>query len=212
MNRPNENLALLRGLYVLVGASNPLPLARAALRGGARIIQLRDHVTPRDELRPTARELRRLTRDFGALCVVCDHLELAREVGADGLHLEWAPLSLEGARKELEGEMLLSTGVSSVEQALEAQRAGADALGVGPVYATKSKPDASAPIGLEGLQAIQNAVAIPIAAIGGLDSSNIGAVETPMACVFSALENLDGEAQIERVMRDLVRRFENRSL
>jgi len=204
MNRPNQNSQCLRGLYAITSAPNHLHIAHAALRGGARIIQLRDHQTPLSELLPLAHVLRELTRDFEALFIVCDHLLLARAVEADGLHLEWAPIGIEAARRELGDGVLLSTGVSSISAALEAQNAGADYLGVGPIYQTKSKPDASAPIGLDGLRAIREAVSLPIAAIGGLNAGNIAGIEAPMACVLGALANAGDEAEIEEVVRVLV--------
>jgi thiamine-phosphate pyrophosphorylase len=207
MKRPFPNTARLCGLYVITSAPGHVSIARAALRGGATIIQLRDFQTPREQLLEIAREVRQLTRDRAALFVVNDHLELAREVGADGLHLEWAKFGIEDARRELGEDILLSTGVGSAERALAVQEAGADYLGVGPVYPTHSKKDAGAPIGLEGLRAIRDAVAIPIAAIGGLNESNIGQIEAPMACVLSALCELETEAAIEARTRALIAAF-----
>jgi len=207
MNRPNQKLSRLRGLYALTSAPDHLQIAHAALRGGAKIIQLRDHQTPLSQLLPLAHVLRGLTRDFGALFIICDHLPLARAALADGLHLEWAPFGIEAARRELGEAVLLSTGVSSVAAALEAQNAGADYLGVGPIYQTKSKPDASAPIGLDGLRAIREAVSLPLAAIGGLNAGNIAAIETPMACALGALSDARDEAEIEKTARELVRAF-----
>lgn len=204
MKRPNEILARLRGLYVITCAPNHARIARAALHGGARIIQLRDPQMPPAELQQIALELRALTRQFDALLVINDHIELAREVGADGLHLEWADFSIEDARRELGEEVLLSTGVGSLERALAAQKAGADYLGVGPVYPTRSKDDAGAPVGLIGLRAIEDAVSIPVAAIGGLDESNIAGVRTPMTCVLSALASAPSARQCEARTRELV--------
>ena len=207
MKRPNPFFARLRGLYIITSAPNHLSIARAALHGGARIIQLRDPQMPLDELRQIALELRSLTRPFNALLIINDHLELAREVGADGLHLEWADFGIEDARRELGDDVLLSTGVNSLERALAAQEAGADYLGVGPVYTTQSKPDAGAAIGLLGLRAIEDAVSIPVAAIGGLDESNIGKVRTPMACVLSALSSARSARQCEAKARLLIEKF-----
>lgn len=207
MNRPNPSNPRLRGLYAITSAPNHLRIARAALHGGAKIIQLRDPKTPLEALREIALQLRSLTRQFDALLVINDHLELAREVGADGLHLEWAQFSLEDARRELGEGVLLSTGVRSVEAALIAQNAGADYIGVGPVYVTFSKSDAGKPIGLIGLRVIEDAVSIPVAAIGGLDVSNIGRVRTPMACVLSALSDETSARKCEVKTRELVAAF-----
>ncbi len=207
MKRPNPKSARLRGLYVITSAPNHVSIARAALHGGARIIQLRDPQMPLDELRLIALQLRSLSRQFDALLIINDHLELAREVEADGFHIEWAKFGIEDARRELGEDVLLSTGVNSLERALFAQNAGADYLGVGPVYTTQSKHDAGEAIGLVGLRAIEDAVEIPIAAIGGLNAQNIAGTRTPMACVLSALSDSQSARACERHARELVEAF-----
>ena len=207
MNRPNHQNPRLRGLYVITQAPHHVRIARAALHGGAKIIQLRSPRTSPDELREIAVQLRALTRQFEALFIVNDHLELAREVGADGLHIEWTEFPIEDARQKVGEDFLLSTGVRSVEAALDAQNAGADYLGVGPVYETQSKNDAGFPIGLLGLRLIQDAVSIPVAAIGGLNASNIGKIRAPMACVLSALSDEQSARKCEVRARELVEAF-----
>ncbi len=207
MIRPNHQNPRLRGLYVITTAPHHTRIARAALHGGANIIQLRSPRTSLDELHEVALQLRALTQQFDALFVINDHLELAREVGADGLHIEWAEFSIEDARRELGDEVLLSTGVRSVEDALKAQNEGANYLGVGPVYNTISKNDAGFPIGLLGLRVIQDAVSVPVAAIGGLNLSNIGKIRAPMACVLSALSDETSARKCEIKTRELVAAF-----
>ena len=207
MNRPNHQNPRLRGLYVITQAPHHARIARAALHGGAKIIQLRQPNSQPDDLREVALQLRALTRQFDALFILNDHLELAREVQADGLHIEWAPISVEDAREQLGEECLISTGVRSVEAALKAQEAGADYLGVGPVYQTQSKNDAGFPIGLLGLRVIQDAVSVPVAAIGGLNLSNIGKIRAPMACVLSVLSDEQSARKCEVAARQLVEAF-----
>ncbi len=210
MNRPIKPTPRLHGLYVITQIPHHLPSARASLRGGARLIQLRDDQTPAENLLEIARELRQLTRDFDALFFICDHVELAQEVEADGLHLERSFLSLPEARAKLAGGMLLSTGASSLERALSAQNAGADYLGVGPVFPTQTKQDAGPAIGLDGLRAIAETISIPISAIGGLNESNIAQISTPMASVVSALSNLETETQIVSMTRTLIKNWGSR--
>ncbi|RYX86108.1 thiamine phosphate synthase [bacterium] len=210
MNRPITNSALLHGLYVITQTPNHLPIASAALRGGARLIQLRDHETPAEKRLQIASELRRLTRDFGALFFVCDDVELAEQVSADGVHLEWSSLSLSDARQRLGEGALLSTGANSIERALAAQNAGADYVGVGPIFPTQTKLDAGPAIGFDGLRAIFEAISIPIAAIGGLNASNIAHIPTPMASVVSALADLPNEEQMEVMTRRLIEELASR--
>jgi thiamine-phosphate pyrophosphorylase len=204
MNRPIEKSTRLQGLYVITQTPNHTAIARAALRGGARLIQIRDHETAHEDLLEVAGELRALTRQFDALFFVCDHIELALEVGADGVHLEWSKVSLPEARQRVGKGMLLSTGVGSVESAIAAQDGGADYLGSGPVFSTKTKLDAGEAIGFVGVNAIRSAVSLPLAAIGGLNASNIGGVPTAMASVVSALSDLENEEQMEAMTRTLI--------
>jgi len=109
-------------------------------------------------------------RARGAVFIVNDHLDLAIEAGADGVHLGQDDISVEAARAAWGG--LIGRSTHSLDQALEAQRQGVDYIGVGPVYATPTKPGRPA-VGLELLQAVASAISIPWFAIGGIDSSNL---------------------------------------
>lgn len=210
MIRPIDHSSRLNGLYVITSGAYHLRVARGALVGGARLIQLRDQQMPPAQLLETARELRRLTREFDSLFFVCDHLELAREVEADGVHLEYSPLSLEEARREVGEQMLLSTGVGSVERALRAQDAGADYLGIGPVFPTYTKKDAGPAIGFKGLEAIRAAVSIPLVAIGGLSIANIRQVSTEMAGSVAALAEQLSEFEVEMTTHLLLEELASR--
>jgi thiamine-phosphate pyrophosphorylase len=103
--------------------------------------------------------------------VVNDDVEAAIGLGADGVHLGRAD---PGAERALGAGLLLGLSAASVPEAREAERRGAAYVGAGPVWATPSKPDADAPIGLGGLRAICAAVAVPVVAIGGVDPTNAG--------------------------------------
>ncbi len=169
-----------------------LAMARAALRGGARVIQLRDKTTPPRELLPIAREMRQLTREFGALLMINDQLDLALLCGADGVHLGPDDWPIEDVRQIAPAGFLLGASCGTPAEARAAQRAGADTIGIGAVYATSTKTNAGAAIGLDGLRAVMNATSLPCAAIGGIGLDNIGAIAqtgVAMACVISAIAN-----------------------
>jgi thiamine-phosphate pyrophosphorylase len=139
-----------------------LSTARAAAGAGATVVQLRVKGASTDEVVAAGAGF----RDLGVTFVVNDDVEAALALGADGVHLGQGD---EGAdRAQAEG-LLLGRSAATLEQALGA---GADYLGVGPVWATPSKEDADPPIGLEGLREIAAAVATPVVAIGGIDASN----------------------------------------
>jgi thiamine-phosphate pyrophosphorylase len=142
-----------------------LERARAAVEGGATVVQLRRKGASTDELVEAGRPFRDLPASF----VVNDDVEAAIRLGADGVHLGRNDRGAERAREE---GLLLGFSASSLDEAREGERAGAAYLGAGPVWSTPSKPDADPPIGLEGLREICAAVGIPVVAIGGVDASN----------------------------------------
>jgi thiamine-phosphate diphosphorylase len=145
-----------------------LEAARAALAGGATVIQLRVKNVPTEELIERGRPF----RELGATFVVNDDVEAALALEADGVHLGQDDLGLERA---IERGLLVGVSASDVGEAIAAERAGARYIGAGPVWSTPSKPDADKPIGLDGLAGIAYAVSIPVVAIGGVDTTNAGA-------------------------------------
>ncbi len=211
MNSPLA--ARLRGLYVLTDAQlggGHLSIARAALRGGARVIQLRDKTAPPRPLLQIARELRALTRQFDALLLVNDRLDLALLCQADGVHLGPDDWPVADVRAAVPPGFLIGASCGTPAEARTAERAGADTIGIGAVYATQTKSDAGAAIGLDGLRAVAGATRLPAAAIGGIDATNIGAIAATgvnMACVISAIAKAGDEAAMERATRELNRQF-----
>ena len=142
-----------------------LETARAAVEGGATVVQLRRKGASTDKLLEAGRGF----GDLGATFVVNDDVEAALRLGADGVHLG---RSDEGAERAVAEGLLLGTSAASVEEAREGEAGGAAYVGAGPVWATPSKPDADPAIGLDGLAEICRAVSIPVVAIGGVDASN----------------------------------------
>jgi thiamine-phosphate pyrophosphorylase len=162
-----------------------LETARAAVEGGATVVQLRLKGAPTEEVVEVGRPF----RDLPATFVVNDDVEAAIALNADGVHLGREDT---GAGKAVGAGLLLGLSASSVEEAQVGQAAGAAYIGAGPVWATPSKPDADPPIGLEGLDAISRAVSIPVVAIGGVDATNAGdclaAGATGVAVIRAALD------------------------
>jgi len=140
--------------------------ARAAVEGGATVVQLRLKGATTEEVV----EAGRLFCDLPALFVVNDDVEAAIALGADGVHLGRDDV---GAERAVEADLLLGISATSVDEARAGQEAGAAYIGAGPVWATPSKPDAGRQIGLEGLAAICLVVSIPVVAIGGVDATNV---------------------------------------
>jgi thiamine-phosphate pyrophosphorylase len=160
----------------LAGARPLLPIVASALEGGATAIQLRDkRAAPRDLLTLGA-EMRRIAHQQGAAFAVNDRVDLALALEADAVHVGPGDLPPLEARRLLPRPRWLGVSARSVQEALAAEKAGADYLGVGPLFATATKPDAGLPMGLEALAAIAAAVSIPVVGIGGIHEGNAGSV------------------------------------
>ncbi len=144
----------------------------AAADGGASIIQLREKHLEGDALLAQAQRFVALCRNRGAVSIINDSVEIALKAGAGGVHVGQSDLEAGRARQALGPEKILGVSAHSVEEALRAQAAGADYLGVGAAFVTGTKTDAS-PISRETIRAITAAVEIPVVAIGGITRDNI---------------------------------------
>jgi thiamine-phosphate pyrophosphorylase len=147
----------------------------AAIEGGASAVQLRAPELEGDRaaFRRLASELAARCCQAGRLFIVNNLLDVAIEVGADGVHLGQGD-DPGAARAKLGPDRVLGVSVQDPDQAKSAERAGADYLGV-TVWSTATKPDAK-PIGLDGLRAVVEATSLPVVGIGGIDASNAAAV------------------------------------
>ena len=173
----------IRGLYVIADGRYTLgrgclETAEAAIRGGAKVVQLREKELPFAEALGVALEIRKLTLERGVTFIINDDARLALECGADGLHLGQEDMPLSEARTLLGYGKIIGISTHSLEEALAAQDGGADYIGFGPMYRTPTK-DSGTPKGPEGLAAIRGRITIPIAAIGGINAGN--AVEVAQA-------------------------------
>ena len=187
-----------------------LAIARAALGGGARVIQLRDKTTTPRPLLQIARELRHLTRASNALFFINDQLDLALLCEADGVHLGPDDWPVADVRRAAPADFLIGASCGTPAEARAAQNAGADIIGIGAVYATQTKTDAGAALGLDGLRAVQSATNLPCAAIGGIGLDNIGEIAqtgVTMACVISAIAKAGDAVAMEAATRNLNAKF-----
>jgi len=142
-----------------------LETARIAVAGGATVVQLRLKGAPTREVVQKGVPFRELPATF----IVNDDVEAAIALAADGVHLGQSD---SGAELALAAGLMVGLSASTIEEAIEAEKSGAAYIGAGPVWATPSKTDAAAVIGLDGLAAICKAVSIPVVAIGSVDASN----------------------------------------
>jgi thiamine-phosphate pyrophosphorylase len=188
-------LAIDFKLYLITdrkAAKVPLPEAvRQALEGGVRAVQLREKDLPIRELLALARELRAMTREFGAQLFINDRVDVAVAVGADGVHLGQQSMPASAARKVLGDGMLIGVSTHSLDEARAAQAEGADFITFGPIFDTPSKAQYGSPVGAITIRDLKNEISIPVFAIGGIKSGN-------MLQVMSA--GSDGVAMISAIL------------
>ena len=144
----------------------------AAIDGGAAFVQLREKHLGQDDFLAEARRFVALCREKGAVSIINDNVEIAAEVGADGVHVGQEDLACGRARAILGPDKIIGVSAHNVEEALAAQAAGADYLGVGAAFVSHTKGDAK-PIAAEAMAAITAAVDIPVVAIGGITRENL---------------------------------------
>ncbi len=176
---------------VLAPGLDHTSIARAALQGGADMIQLRDKTGSLRDLLPQARAIQALCRSHGAVFIVNDRLDLALAAEADGVHVGQEDLPATAARRLLGPRRILGVSTHNQEQAHAAREAGADYIGFGPMFPTGTKLTGYAPRSIEALSEIRRAVRFPILAIGGITLEN---VETVIAA------GADGAAVISAVV------------
>ncbi|MGC9003212.1 MAG: thiamine phosphate synthase [bacterium] len=160
---------MIKGLYVIIEDSR---YAEDVLRGGCSILQLRNKNASTAFLFEEGKKLRELTRRYNALFIVNDRVDLALACEADGVHLGKEDLPIRIARKLL-GKRIIGFSVDNLEEALMAQKEGADYVSLGPIFPTQSKPDAGQPVGLEELARVRRHIHLPLVAIGGINEYNL---------------------------------------
>jgi len=181
-----------------------LQVAEAAIRGGADVLQLRDKEAPGGRLYRVALGLRKLTREAKVPFIVNDRLDIALAVDADGVHVGQADLPASVARGLLGPGKILGVSADTIEQAVRAERDGADYLGVGPVFEARgTKADAGAPLGLDRIARIRRRCRLPIVAIGGIDAGNARKVREAGADAAAVISGISAADDIERAVRRL---------
>jgi thiamine-phosphate pyrophosphorylase len=178
-----------------------------ALRGGADMVQLREKELPDRELLALARRLRELTARAGAVFIVNDRPDLARLSHADGLHLGQDDLPVAEARNAGGGDLLIGVSTHSVADALRAARDGADYIGVGPMFETRTKVTGP-PLGPGGLREVLAETALPAFAIGGIHAGNLEQIIAAGARRVAVSSAILSSAFIEEATRELRERLD----
>jgi thiamine-phosphate pyrophosphorylase len=196
--------ARLRGIYALVRSHEE---ARAAIDGGARAVQVRVKGAPASEVLEIARRVVDIARGR-ALVLVNDRADLALLSGADGVHVGDDDLPVPEARRLVGPELLVGRTCRTLEDARAALAAGADHVGYGPVFASRTKPLAIPPRGLAALAEVCARLGAPVVAISGIELSNVGEVARAGAACAAVVEAIFGRGDPRENAARLAEAFE----
>ena len=166
-----------------------------AIAGGATFVQLREKQMDEADVLQEAKEIQALCRAHHIPFVINDHVEIAKAIQADGVHVGQSDMEALDVRRLLGEEAIIGVSAETVEQALLAQAHGADYLGVGAVFPTGSKDDA-ADVSMETLRAICEAVDIPVIAIGGISEDNVGQLIGSGICGIAVISAIFAQENI----------------
>lgn len=184
---------------------------REALAGGATFVQLREKHMTTDELVKEARTILPICREARVPFLIDDDVEAARLVGADGVHVGQSDTACAEARRILGPDAIVGVSAQTVEQAVAAEQAGADYLGVGALIPTPTKPDA-VDVTPEELARICRAVEIPVVGIGGLHLSTIDILDGTGAAGAAVVSAIFAAEDIERDTRELAGKLSRMAL
>ncbi|HIS26983.1 MAG TPA: thiamine phosphate synthase [Candidatus Pullilachnospira intestinigallinarum] len=174
----------------------------AAIRGGATFVQLREKKLDQESFLAEARKIQALCRRYGVPFVINDNVEIAREIGADGVHVGQSDMKARDVRSILGQDKIIGVSAQTVEQALLAQKQGADYLGVGAVFPTGSKDDA-VEVDHQVLARICQAVDIPVIAIGGITADNVVSLKGSGICGVAVISAIFAKPDVEEAARSL---------
>ncbi|KOR83928.1 thiamine phosphate synthase [Peribacillus frigoritolerans] len=180
-----------------------------SVSGGVSIVQLREKNNSSLSFYKKASALKQLLNGLSIPLVINDRVDIALAVGADGIHIGQDDLPLPVVKKMVPEDMIVGVSVSTLEEALEAERNGADYIGVGSVFPTKTKQDATL-MALEDLGEICRGVSIPAVAIGGITADNMSALSNSGlsgTAVVSAIMNADNPKTASESLLKIIKDF-----
>lgn len=177
-------------------------VVKESLDGGVTFVQLREKHLDQEHFLAEARELKELCREYSVPFVINDNVDIAVMMDADGVHVGQSDMEAGDVRAKLGPDKIIGVSAQTVEQAVLAEKRGADYLGVGAVFPTSSKDDAE-DVSFDTLKAICEAVSIPVIAIGGITQENVHELAKSGICGIAVISALYAQPDIRRAAADL---------
>lgn len=196
MDKQTVNLYFIMGTVNLAGR-DPLHVLEEALKGGITSFQLREKgpgALTGEELKAFAKACQQLCEQYSVPFIVNDDIGLAIEIGADGIHIGQEDGYISAVRDKVGPDMLIGVSTHNVTEAIAAADAGADYIGLGPVYETQTKMDTQPVIGIETIREVASLLpGLPIVAIGGISERRAGAIIKAGASGVAVISAISGE-------------------
>lgn len=175
---------------------------KSAIKGGVKIIQYREKEAPVRQMLEEAKEIKKLCQENNVIFLINDRINIAVAADADGVHLGQNDERCETARKLLGKNKIIGLTAHNVKESVEAEKLGADYIGLSPIFSTGTKADAGKPCGTEMIIRVKKYVKIPIVAIGGINESNIGEVLKAGAKNIAIISAILTKDDVGKAVRD----------
>ena len=177
-------------------------VVKESLDGGVTFLQLREKKLDEEHFLEEAKELQKLCKEYKVPFIINDNVDIAVEIGADGVHVGQSDMEAGDVRAKLGPDKIIGVSAHTVEEALLAEKQGADYLGVGAVFPTSSKSDVGE-MSYETLKAICKAVSIPVVAIGGISGENVGKLAGSGICGVAVISAIYAAKDVKAAAADL---------
>ena len=201
-----ENFDFDNKLYVITesaiskGRSNE-EIVREAIKGGAGIIQLREKEWGKEQIKNEAIKLLKICQENNVLFIVNNYVDIALEIGADGVHLGQSDMSIEEAREICGDKLIIGLSTHSVEQAVDADQEDVDYITIGPMYKTRAKDYT---VGVEIIKPVVDNVLKPVIAIGGINKDNVDEVLGQGAKSIAVISAVVAADNVKKAASELV--------
>ena len=177
-----------------------------AIKGGVKIVQLREKNISTKDFYEKALKVKEICKNYGALFIINDRLDIAQVVGADGVHLGQSDMPIEKAREILKDKFLIGATARNVEEAKRAELSGADYIGSGAIFGTNTKDNAKK-LEMEELKKIVASVKIPVFAIGGINIDNVGILKNIGLQGICAVSGILSEKDCKKAVDIMLKNF-----
>ena len=177
-----------------------------AIKGGVKIVQLREKNISIKDFYEKALKVKEICKNYGALFIINDRLDIAQVVGADGVHLGQSDMPIEKAREILKDKFLIGVTARNVEEAKRAELLGADYIGSGAIFGTSTKDNAKK-LEMEELKKIVTSVKIPVFAIGGINIDNVSSLKNIGLQGICAVSGILSEKDCKKAVDIMLKNF-----